>query len=307
VRLAFFGSPEFALPSLRALAERHDVALVVSQPDKSAGRGMKSRAPAVASEARRLSLPLAQPERLRGNDELAARLSALAIEVAVTVAYGKILPGSLLELPRHGFLNVHASLLPKYRGAGPIQWALINGERETGVSIMRTERGLDTGPVCLVRRTAIGRDERAPELFRRLAELGAEAIVEALDLLDRGELTCTPQDDLQATTARLLSRADGDLDWRRPASASYDRFRGTAAWPGTRFHYAGLEVRVRDMRPTTGSGTPGEVLCIGPAGVTVATGEGALELLEVQPEGKRRMGARDWANGFRVRPGVTLA
>jgi methionyl-tRNA formyltransferase len=307
VRLAFFGSPEFALPALRALSERHEVALVVSQPDKASGRGLKSRPPAVAREAVRLGLPLAQPARLRGNDKFAGRLAGLAVEAAVTIAYGKILPQSLLDLPAHGFLNVHASLLPKYRGAGPVQWALINGERETGVSIMRTELGLDTGPVCLALTTPIGPDERAPELFDRLAALGAEAVVEALELLKRGALECTEQDHEQATLAPLLTRADGELEWARPAAASYDRFRGVAAWPGTRFRFRGSEVRVIDMRPVPGSGRPGEVLCVGTSGVTVAAGEGALELLEVQPAGKAGMAARDWANGYRVRTGVTLA
>jgi methionyl-tRNA formyltransferase len=307
VRLAFFGSPDFALPALRALNERHEVALVVSQPDKASGRGLRSRAPAVAHEAVRLGLPLAQPTRLRGNSEFSDRLAGLAVEVAVTVAYGKLLPPALLELPPNGFLNVHASLLPKYRGAGPVQWALINGERETGVSIMRTEQGLDTGPVCLARATPIGPHERAPELFDRLAALGAEAIVDALELLERGELRCTEQDDEQATLAPLLARADGELEWTRPAAASYDRFRGVAAWPGTRFRFRGAEVRVIDMRPVPGGGRPGEVLCVSAAGVTVAAGEGALELLEVQPAGKARMAARDWANGYQVRTGVTLA
>jgi methionyl-tRNA formyltransferase len=307
VRLAFFGSPDFALRALRALSERHEVALVVSQPDKASGRGLKSRPPAIAREAARLGLPLAQPARLRGNSKFSDLLADLGVEVAVTVAYGKLLPKALLDLPAHDFLNVHASLLPKYRGAGPVQWALINGERETGVSIMRTEQGLDTGPLCLARATPIGPDERAPELFDRLAALGAEAIVEALELLSRGQLTCAGQDDEQATLAPLLTRADGELLWDRPAAASYDRFRGVAAWPGTRFRFRGAEVGVIDMRPIAGSGRPGEVLCVGPGGVTVATGEGGLELLAVQPAGKGRMTARDWANGYRVRTGATLA
>lgn len=307
MRVAFFGSPEFALPSLLALNERFEVALVVSQPDKAAGRGLLSRPPAVARAAARLGLPLAQPARLKGNVEFADRLARLGPDVAVTVAYGKILPRSLLDLPRCGFLNVHASLLPKYRGAGPVQWALINGEQETGVSIMRTEAGLDTGPVCLARATAIAGDERAPELFARLAELGAGTIVEALEKLAAGELECRPQEDAEATFAPLLRREDGDLDWNRPAAASYQRFRGVAAWPGTRFDFAGNEVRVLDMRPVPGEGRPGEVLGIGEAGVVVAAGEGALELVEVQPAGKRRMKARDWANGYRVRTGATLA
>ena len=307
MRLAFFGSPAFALPSLRALHRRFEVALVVSQPDKPAGRGMRNSSPAVARAARELDLPLAQPSRLRGNDEFAAQLAELDVDVAVTAAYGKILPRSLLAIPEHGFLNVHASLLPAYRGAAPIQWAIINGEEETGVSIMRTEAGLDTGPVCLVRRLAIGADERAPQLFERLAELGAQAICEALEHLQAGELECRPQDDEAATLAPLLSREDGEIDWRRPARETYDRFRGTFGWPGSRFRYRDRWVRVHEARPSTGSGAPGEVLAVGAAGIMVACGEGALELVEVQVEGKSRTPARDWANGYGVKVGSNLA
>lgn len=307
MRLAFFGSPDFALPSLRALAQRFEVALVVSQPDKPAGRGLTTRAPAVAREAVSLGLPLAQPARLKGNVEFAEYLSSLSLDVAVTAAYGKILPQPLLDLPTGGFLNVHASLLPRYRGAAPIQWAIIRGEQETGVSIMRTEAGLDTGPVCLLRRTSIGPHERAPELFGRLAALGAEAIVDALIALGRGELECLPQDDSRATVAPMLRREDGDIDWTEPAEVSYNRFRGVAAWPGARFRFAEREVRVHEMRPASGSGRAGEVLRLTKNGLLVAAGESAIELLEVQPSGKARMAARDWANGYRVRAGEYLA
>jgi methionyl-tRNA formyltransferase len=307
VRVAFFGSPTFALPALRVIGERHEVALVVAQPDKPAGRGLLSSVPPVARDAGRLGLTLAQPARLRGNEHFRELLAGLALDVAVTVAYGKILPQELLAIPAAGFLNVHASLLPRYRGAGPVQWALINGEKETGVSIMRTEAGLDTGPVCLVRATPIGEDERAPELFERLAELGARAIVEALERLRRGELECRPQDESAATLAPLLRKEDGDIDWREPASAIYNRFRGVAAWPGARFRLGGRQVRVLDMRPAEGSGGPGAVLCITAEGVKVAAGRGAVELLRIQPAGKAAMPARDWANGYRVERGVSLA
>ncbi|HEX7004492.1 MAG TPA: methionyl-tRNA formyltransferase [Trueperaceae bacterium] len=307
MRLVFFGSPAFALPSLLALQQRFEVVLVVSQPDKPAGRGMSSSPPPVARKARELGLELAQPARLKGNDEFARRLAELEPDVAVTAAYGKILPRSLLDVPSHGFLNVHASLLPAYRGAAPIQWAIINGEEETGVSIMQTEAGLDTGPVCLQRRCRIGPDERAPELFDRLAELGAAAICEALERLGRGELECRPQDDDAATLAPMLTRAHGEIDWRRPAKASFDRFRGTYGWPGSRFGFRGKWVRVYEMRPADGAGEPGEVLEVSGAGLVVACGEGALLLEVVQAEGKARNRARDWANGYGVKVGSRLA
>lgn len=280
--------------------------MVVTQPDKPAGRGLASRTPAVADEARRLGLPLLQPSRPAG-EEFMARLAQAAPRVAVTVAYGKILKQSVLDLPPEGFLNVHASLLPKYRGAGPVQWALINGERETGVSIMRTEAGLDTGPVCLQRATEIGRHERAPELFERLSLLGADAIVEALAKLEEDGLECRPQDDSLATAAPMLRKEDGDIDWSQPASQTYNRFRGVGSWPGARFDFRGRKVRVHEMRPAAVAGPAGEVLEMSGEGVTVGTGESAIELLELQPPGKGRMSARAWANGYGVRPRVPLA
>ena len=307
MELVFFGSPSFALPSLLALAERFEVSLVVSQPDKPAGRGMSSSSPAVARKALELGLPLAQPSRLKGNTEFHELLASVKPKVAVTAAYGKLLPQSLLDIPEAGFLNVHASLLPAYRGAAPIQWALINGERETGVSIMRTEAGLDTGPVCLVKRCQIPPRERAPELFDRLSQLGATAICEALDRLERGELECRPQDDSVATLAPLLRKDDGNIDWQRPASRTFDRFRGVYGWPGSRFRFRGKWVRVHEMRPASGGGDPGKVVAVNDHGVSVACGEGALELLEVQVEGKGRSPARDWANGYQVKEGTVLA
>ena len=307
MRVAFFGSPGFALPTLEAVRERHEVVLVVAQPDKPAGRGMRKVAPAVAAYAREHDLPLSQPARLKGNREFLEAMATLAPDVAITAAYGKILRKELLDIPQHGFLNVHGSLLPKYRGAGPVQWALINGERRTGVSIMRTDVGLDTGPVCLARELAIDPDERVPQLFARIAQLGADALVEALDLLEEGRLECMPQDDALATEAPLLSKSDGDVAWQRSAREIYDRFRGVYAWPGTRFEQAGRPVRVHEMRVVEGgAGQPGEVLSL-QQGVVVATGEDAIELLEVQPAGKGRMKARDWANGYRVEVGDQLA
>lgn len=307
MRVAFFGSPEFALPSLEAIHERHQLVLVVSQPDKPAGRGMHESSPPVASRARELDLPLEQPVRLKRNEEFLARFRSLMPDVAVTVAYGKILPASLLDVPAGGFLNVHASLLPRYRGAAPVQWALINGEPKTGVSIMRTDEGLDTGPVCLSEETPIGPEELAPQLFGRLASLGARAIDDALELLARDELDCRPQDESRATLAPLLRKEDGVLDWAQPAKALFDRYRGVYAWPGARFNHRGSQVRVKEMRLAPGSGAPGELLRVTGEALTVATGDGAVDLVTVQPAGKGAMPARDWANGQGLRQGDRLA
>lgn len=312
LRVALFGSPEFAEEVLRALVGHHDVVLAVAQPDKPAGRGMKLRPPAVAEAARTLGIPLAQPKRLRGAEDFRDQLIAADLDVAITAAYGKILPAELLSVPRHGFLNVHASLLPKFRGAAPVQWALIEGEERTGVTIMQTDEGLDTGPIRHRREVQVGPDDTAADLFPALARLGVDTLLEALDLLAEGHLPSRPQDDQQATHAPLLDREDGRLEWDRTAQASYDRYRGVFVWPGTWFEHDGGIVKVRRMRPaadaaTDGSGRPGEVVSVGADGVVVATGSGALQLEILQPASKGAMDARDWANGYAVEAGVRLA
>lgn len=306
MRLALFGSPEFAVPSLRRLAQAHEVALVVTQPDKPARRGLKLTSPAAAAEARRLGLRLEQPRKLKSNAAFHELLGELRLDVAVTAAYGRILPPSLLELPRHGFLNVHASLLPKYRGAAPIQWALINGERETGVSIMQTEAGLDTGPVRHVRRLSIEASDTALTLFHKLAELGAQALSEALELLAVGRLPSVPQDDAQATLAPLLSKDDGRVRWEESAEAIWNRFRGVLAWPGSWTGFRGEPLKLHGLEPASCQGAPGTVLAVAQGGVTVAAGEGAVLLSEVQLPNRARMRAFDWANGYRVTAGERL-
>ena len=302
-KIAFFGSPAFALPVLESLREHFDVALVVAQPSKPAGRGLKLTPPAVASVALELGIPLEQPAKLRGNLEFAESLRSSGADLAVTCAYGKILPASLLEIPKFGFLNVHTSLLPKYRGAAPIQWAIIDGLRETGVTIMQTDPGLDTGPILLQEKLKIGPDETSLELAPRLSEMGARMILEAVrevDVLER-----IAQDDSEATLARLLEKDDGCIRWAASANAIYHRFRGVAGWPGTFFEYDGKMVKAHEIRVTKASGRPGEVLEVRET-VIVAALEGAIELRVVQPEGKPRMNAGDWARGYRLKPGMVL-
>jgi methionyl-tRNA formyltransferase len=302
-RLAFFGSPAFALPVLEALRQRFEVVLVVAQPDKPAGRGLKLTPPPVAARAHDLGLPLEQPAKLRKNLEFEALLRDSGAEVAVTCAYGKILPQSLLDVPPRGFLNVHTSLLPKYRGAAPIQWALIEGEAMTGVTIMQTQAGLDTGPILLQESLRIGPDETSLELAPRLSSLGARLIVDALERLDT--LEPQAQDDSQATIARLLEKDDGRVTWTDSASAIYNRYRGVAGWPGSFFEVAGKRVKVLEMHPSPGSGASGTIISIAD-GVTVGAGEGTITLRVVQPEGKPRMNALDWARGYQVKQGAIL-
>lgn len=301
MRVALFGSPGFAATVLEALAQHHQVALVVTQPDKPVGRGRKLAAPPAAAAAKLLGLPLAQPARLKGNSEFAKRLEALALDVAVTAAYGKLLPPELLAIPRHGFLNVHASLLPKYRGAAPIQWALIHGERETGISIMQTEAGLDTGPVRHVKRLAIAPEDDALSLFDKLAALGAEAILEALALLEAGQLPSIPQDEAQASYAPLLRKEDGRVRWQEGAEQVVNRYRGVVMWPGSHTSFRGAPLKLYGLRLAEGSGAPGEIISLAP--LVVACGQGAVALETVQPPNRAKLSARDWVNGYQVNVG----
>jgi methionyl-tRNA formyltransferase len=307
MRLAFFGSPAFALPSLSALLQAgHDVVLVVTQPDRPAGRGLRVSSPAVAARARELGLRVEQPARVRRDAGFLQLLAELQPDVAVTAAYGQILPPDLLAVPREGFLNVHGSLLPAYRGAAPVQWALINGETVTGITIMQTDAGLDSGPIRLQRQLDIEPDELAPDLFERLSLLGAAAITEALAQLEAGVLPSVPQDPALATLAPLLVRSDGLIDWQRSAAASYNRFRGVAAWPGSFFEFAGSDIKVQAMSPDEGHGVPGEVLRVDARGIVVCCGADALLIETLQPPGKGRMPAGAWANGSGVQPGSLL-
>jgi methionyl-tRNA formyltransferase len=308
MRVALFGSPGFALPVLDALLAEHEVALVVAQPDKPSGRGNKLTPPPVAVRAGELGVRLEQPARLKRNEAFFELVRELKLDVAVTAAYGKILPQTLLDIPRHGFLNVHASLLPKYRGAAPIQWALIDGETETGISIMQTEAGLDTGPVRLVRRLAIGPHDTAPTLFDKLSVLGAEALVEALERLERGDLPSCPQDDASATHAPLLSKDDGRIRWNDPAVQLYNRHRGVFAWPGSWTVFAGKVLKVPQLSPvyTDVGGNPGEVTAVSPGGVVVGSGAGGVLLETVQSAGKPQRPAYAWANGYGVTVGTRL-
>ncbi|HEY8368820.1 MAG TPA: methionyl-tRNA formyltransferase [Thermodesulfobacteriota bacterium] len=306
------GTAAFAVPSLRAVvAAGHRVPLVVTQPDRPAGRGQTPTPPPVKVAALELGLPVWQPESIR-SEEACARLRDLSPDVIVVAAYGKILPQAILDIPRHGCINVHASLLPKYRGAAPVQWAIYHGERETGVSIMRMEAGLDTGPVYHVRRTPIGPDEDAPTVTERLASLGAEALVEVLRQLDAGTATARRQDDAAATLAPMLTREHARIDWARPARAIHDQVRAFKPWPGAVTQVAGRPVKILRTRYVSEGyeaqgRRPGEVLAVVPDGIAVATGEGALLLLEVQPESRKPMSGAEFARGARIGPGTTLA
>ncbi len=305
LRVVFMGSPDFAVPTLRALLEAEDVVAVVTQPDKPSGRGQKVVAPAVKLVAEAAGVPVLQPAKAR-DPELHERLRQLAPDVAVVVAYGKILPQAVLEIPAHGCLNVHASLLPKYRGAAPVQWAIIRGERETGVTIMKLDAGMDTGPMLLWRKTAIGEHETAGQLAKRLSGMGAELMLVALGRLRSGTLIETPQDDAGATLAPMLKKELGNLDWTQPAQVVCALVRGVDPWPGAQTYLAGEVLKLWGARLAEGSGKPGEVLALDPEGLVVACGDGAVTFGELQLPGRKRLSAAAFLVGRPFAPGTRL-
>jgi methionyl-tRNA formyltransferase len=310
-RALFFGSPAFAVPSLDALRGLADVVGVVCQPDKPSGRGLVMKAPPVKDRAAALGVPVVQPTKLR-TGEFAAWVREQSVDVAVVVAYGRILPRDVLEGPRLGCVNVHASLLPKYRGAAPITWAVVHGEKETGVTLMKLDEGMDTGPTFARVTTPIGPDETAGELSERLARLGGDALVVHLPAYLAGNVTLVPQEHASATVAPILGKDDGVIDWSKPAARVHDHVRGMSPWPGAFTRARGRTVKVHAVRtlgPVEHAGSPpkpGEVVVADKSRVLVACGEGCVELASVQPEGKRAMAGAEWAMGRGVSEGEIL-
>lgn len=306
LRVIFMGSPAFAVPSLRRLlADGHVLPLVVTQPDRPAGRGQKLRPPPVKVAAEQHGLRLLQPEKLSEPDVLPT-LAAAQPDVIAVVAFGQFLPRAVRELPPLGCANVHASLLPKYRGAAPIPWALISGEAETGVTIMRIGEGMDAGPVLLQWAIPIAPEADAGMLHDRLADLGASALAEALRLLAGGAATWTPQDEARATRAPKIRDEDCRLTLHGDPAPFVNRVRGLAPAPGAYLVWGGQRLKVLRAERRSGSGAPGTILGIESHGLVCGTGMGALALLDVQPEGKRRMTGAEFARGQRLRAGDRL-
>ena len=311
MRIVFLGTPAFAVPSLEALSVAgHELAAVVAQPDRPAGRGQALREPATKAWARAHAVPVLQPEKVR-DGWLAGELSALAPDLLVVAAYGRILGLDLLTLAPYGAINVHGSLLPRYRGAAPIQWAIASGDRETGVTIMQMDEGLDTGDILLQRALGIGPEDTAASLAPRLAALGGEALVEALGLLEKGAIVPVRQDASQATLARLLQKEDGRVDFGRPAGEIAARLRGFTPWPGafTTLEGRALKLLEAGVAPAGAApdGPPGSAAVVPGHGLAVACGgASALLVTRVQPEGKPAQPAADFANGLR-RKTFTLA
>lgn len=296
MRIVFFGTPEFAVPALDAIAREHEVALVVAQPDKPAGRGMKMQEPAVAVRARERGLPLLQPPKIR-TDEFLGEVAKLRPDVGIVVAYGKILPKALLDIPGHGFLNVHGSILPAWRGAAPIQRSIEAGDKETGVTIMRVDEELDHGPMLAIATTEIGSDERTPQLAKRLATIGAEALAKVLRDIEAGKAVETPQDHELATHAAKMEKHEGAIRFDETTATIYNRFRAFDPWPGIFTLSNGEAIKLTDIRPAEGRGIPRTILGIDDE-VTVATADGALRILEMQRAGKPRARAADVARGL---------
>ena len=305
MRIVFMGTPDFAVPSLQALIDAgHDVCAVYTQPDKPQGRKQILTAPPVKTLALEHDIPVFQPNTLKNEDEQ-ARLRELAPEVIIVVAYGKLLPKAVLDIPPHGCINVHGSLLPRWRGAAPIQWAVIAGDEMAGVTTMQMAEGLDTGDMLLTYETKVGEKETAGELFDRLAQSGAELLTQTLVKLD--EITPRPQDDAQSCYAHMLDKQMAVIDWSRSAHEIDCLIRGLNPWPIALTTLSGERLKVFAAEKANGRGEPGTVLEADPKkGLTVACGEGALKLTEIQLVGGKRMKATDFLRGHSVAQGIKL-
>jgi methionyl-tRNA formyltransferase len=309
MKLIFCGTPMFAVPSLECLhAAGFEIQLVVTQPDRPQGRGMALTAPPVKQSALKLGLPVIQPEKIKKNEEFQAQLRALKPDAIIVVGYGRIIPSWMLELPRYGNINVHASLLPKYRGAAPVQWAIANGETVSGVTTMLLNEGLDTGDILLQKEMAIRPEDTAVTYASHLAEMGADLIVETLRGFEDKTITPVPQDHAKATLAPILKKEDGLIDFTRTATEIHNRLRGFQPWPGAYTQFRGKSLKLISATPedTLSNLEQGE-LRMGDEKLFVGCGaRTVLQLLHVQPEGKKIMAAREFINGYHPAVGERL-
>jgi methionyl-tRNA formyltransferase len=307
LNLVFCGTPQFAVPTLETLVDAgFHIHLVVTQPDRPKGRGLELVASPVKESALKLNLPITQPDRIKTNDEFRAQLTGLKPDAIIVVGYGRIIPQWMLDLPSLGDINLHASLLPKYRGAAPIQWAIANGETATGVTTMRIDAGLDTGDILLQQELPIARDDTAETLAPRLASIGADLMVETLRSLQAGTVPPRPQDNAQATLAPILKKEDGLMDFSRSATEILNRIRGFQPWPGAYTKFRGKTLQIIQARKATGAPPPAE-LDLQADHLLVGCGHNtSLELLEIQLEGKKRSSAGDFARGYRPHRGEKL-
>lgn len=318
MRLVFMGTPAFAVPTLHALLNSEfTVAGVVCQPDRPSGRGKKIQIGPVKALAMAKGIPVVQPEKMK-DPAFLGKLQTWKPEAIVVAAFGRILPETILDLPPKGCLNVHGSLLPKYRGAAPIQWALIRGETETGITIMLMDKGMDTGPILRQEAISIGPDETAEELSGRMAQLGGALLVPSLREWLAGIITPYPQEESEATLAPLLKKEDGVIQWNRPADSIANHIRGLTPWPGafTFFHqerWVIWKAKVADLEAGVSHQghkhlpVPGEITAVDKQGLYVQTGQGQLHIMEIQPENKKRMKIVDYVSGHRLEPGMSFS
>jgi len=307
LNLVFAGTPTFAVSTLDKLIEAgFPVSLVVTQPDRPRGRGLELTASPIKQRARQLGLPITQPDKIRENPEFRAQLAAIHPDAIVVVGYGRILPPWMIDLPRLGNVNLHASLLPKYRGAAPIQWAIASGETVTGVTTMRIDAGLDTGDILLQKPVSIAAEETAESFAPRLAGIGAELMIETLRGLEAGSIHPRGQDHSQATLAPTLKKEDGRIDFMRGAREILNRLRGFQPWPGAFTRFRGKNLHIWEAKPMERQILPGELRTEQEMLLVGCGGNSALQLLVVQPEGKRRVSARDFLHGHHVEKGERL-
>ena len=307
LHLVFCGTPRFAVPTLEKLVEAgFHVTLIVTQPDRPKGRGLELVRSPVKESALRLNLPITQPERIKNNEEFRAQLTSVKPDAIIVVGYGRIIPQWMLDLPPLGNLNLHASLLPKYRGAAPIQWAIANGETVTGVTTMRIDAGLDTGDILLQQELAISLDDTAETLAPRLADIGANLMVETLRGLQDGRISPRPQDDSKSTLAPILKKEDGRVDFSRPAKELFNRIRGFQPWPGAHTKFRGKNLQIIQARPASNVLPPAELHATSDRLLVGCGHQSSIDLLEIQLEGKKRTSAADFIRGYRPKAGEKL-
>ena len=310
MNVVFCGTPQFAVPTLEKLvAAGHSVHLVLTQPDRPKGRGLELVSSPVKQSALKRGLPIYQPEKVKTNDELRAKLETISPDAIIVVGYGRIIPKWMLDLPTYGNINLHGSLLPKYRGAAPIQWAIAKGEKVTGVTTMRIDEGLDTGDILLQQELTVLADDTSETVAPRLAEIGANLMIETLRGLATDSITARRQNDAEATLAPILKKEDGRIDFSRSAQEIYNRFRGFQPWPGAFTSFRGRNMNVAAMKPIS-EGTidlaPAELVARDGRLLAGCADQTVIELLEVQPEGKKKIAARDFIHGYRLQAGERL-
>jgi methionyl-tRNA formyltransferase len=307
LRLVFCGTPQFAVPTLEKLvASGVPVDLVVTQPDRPKGRGLELVASPVKQSALKLNLPITQPDRIKSNEEFRAQLETIHPGAIIVVGYGRLIPQWMLDLPPFGNINLHASLLPKYRGAAPIQWAIANGETVTGVTTMRLDPGLDTGDILLQHELAIEREDTSETLAPRLATIGADLMIETLQALQSGSIHPQPQDHSKATLAPILKKENGFINFSRTANEIVNRLRGFQPWPGAFASFRGKNLQILRARVANENVPQSELFVIEDQLLAGCGNNTSLELLELQLEGKKRTTARDFIHGYKPRPGEKL-